>query len=381
MKKVIIATNQMIRGGVEIALISMLKAMNMTQIDVTVLLMRRGGALEKRIPSTVRVIYVDELGDPKGYIKGLAVHGHPVRALQKTWCFYRSIKAKSYWDENSLLAEFLPAMQDEYDVAIAYHAPGTLPVHYVLHNIVAKNKVLWIHGDVEKAKSTGEKYRQIFMRYDRIVCVSKDAENVFIKFFPELKQKCQTVHNIIDTEYIDKAIQEPESERYSICTVARLSPEKGIDLAIEACARLIHKYPDIRWCVCGGGPEEGKLLTRIEDNKLKGHFLLLGDQDNPYKYIMASEIFVQPSIHEGCSVALGEARYLCKPIVTTCTTGARDQLIDGVNGTIVGINAQEIADAVDEMLANSELRNKYVSNLRQSKFNGDCESIMRAIQF
>lgn len=40
MKKVIIATNQMIRGRVEIALISMLKAMNMTQIDVTVLLMR-----------------------------------------------------------------------------------------------------------------------------------------------------------------------------------------------------------------------------------------------------------------------------------------------------------------------------------------------------
>lgn len=380
MKKIIIVTNQMIRGGVETALISMLNALDLTQMDVSVLLLRRGGVWEKRIPEAVDVLYVDELCDPKNHVKQFIIQGHPVLALRKALLFYRSIKAKNYWKENHFLAEFLPKMQQEYDVAIAYHAPGgTLPVHYVLHNITAEKKILWIHGDVEKTKCIGEEYRQLFLPFDRIVCVSKEAERIFVKNYPEMKQKCLTVNNIVDTEYIDKAVNEPIKENYLICTVARLGPEKGIDLAIDACEQLIKKHPDLQWCVCGGGSEESKLRKQIADKRLENNFILLGDQDNPYKYMISSEIYVQPSIHEGYCMTIAEARYLCKPIVATCTTGALAQLTDGVDSTIVGMEAHEIANAVDDLLSNQAIREKYQSQLKQKQYDADCNSMMNAI--
>lgn len=380
MKKIIIVTNQMIRGGVETALISMLNALDLTQMDVSVLLLRRGGVWEKRIPKAVHVLYVDELCNPKNYLKELIIRGHPIFALRKALLFYRSIKAKNYWKENHFLAEFLPKLQQKYDIAIAYHAPGTLPVHYVLHNITAENKILWIHGDVEKTKSTGEDYRCLYLQYDRIVCVSKEAERIFLKHFPETRKKCQTVHNVIDTKNIDSEIKE-EAECYTICTVARLSPEKGIDLAIEACAILAEKHPNIKWCACGGGLEEKRFRKQIADKRLEENFILLGDQDNPYKYMMRSEIYVQPSIHEGFCMTIAEARYLCKPIVTTCTIGALEQLTDGVDGTIVDMEPSEIACAVGDLLSNQALKDRYVSHLKQIDWNSDSNNMIKAISF
>ena len=380
MKEIVIVTNQMIRGGVETALISMLNAIDLTQTNVSVLLLRRGGVWEKRIPKSVQVAYVDELENPKKYLKTLVMRGHPFAALRKMQLFYRSINARNYWMENHLLAEFLPEVQKKYDVAIAYHAPGTLPVHYVLNNIKADNKVLWIHGDVEKTKSTGGEYRRLYLQYDRIVCVSKEAERIFLKYFPETKAKCQTVHNVIDTKHIDNAIREKQ-ERYTICTVARLSPEKGIDLAIETCAKLIQKHPNIRWCVCGGGTEEGKLRQKIADKRLEDNFILLGDQDNPYKYVMYSDIYVQPSFHEGYCMTIAEARYLCKPIVATCTSGALEQLTDGVDGTIVDMNPCVIADAIERLLSDRELCDRYISQLKQIDWDSDSDRIAKVISF
>ena len=381
MKKIVIVTNCMIRGGVETALISMLKTIDVKKVNVTLLLLKRGGILEKKIPKTVKVNYVDELGDPKKYLKKLAIQGHPVCAFRKAWSFYCSVRAKNYWDENELLTEFLPILDCEYDVAIAYHAPGTLPVHYVLRNIKAKKKILWIHGDVEKTKTIGENYRKIYNQYDRIICVSKGAERVFLKHFPETKQKCLTVPNVIDTECIDSAISKLNDERYTICTVARLSPEKGIDLAIEACSELIKKYPYLKWCVCGGGSEEHELKKQISKLQLEEHFFLLGDQDNPYNYMACADVYVQPSIHEGYCMTIAEARYLRKPIVSTCTTGALEQLTNRVNGTIVGISAQDIAGAIDELLTDYALRKKYEQNLEQMFAVSDYERIMKAINF
>lgn len=139
MKKIIIVTNQMIRGGVETALISMLNALDLTQMDVSVLLLRRGGVWEKRIPEAVDVLYVDELCDPKNHVKQFIIQGHPVLALRKALLFYRSIKAKNYWKENHFLAEFLPKMQQEYDVAIAYHAPGGR-FRYIMYCIISQRR-------------------------------------------------------------------------------------------------------------------------------------------------------------------------------------------------------------------------------------------------
>lgn len=67
--------------------------------------------------------------------------------------------------------------------------------------------------------------------------------------------------------------------------------------------------------------------------------------------------------------------------MSTCTTGALEQLTNRVNGTIVGISAQDIAGAIDELLTDYALRKKYEQNLEQMFAVSDYERIMKAINF
>ena len=95
----------------------------------------------------------------------------------------------------------------------------------------------------------------------------------------------------------------------------------------------------------------------------------------------SSEIYVQTSIHEGYCLTIAEARYLCKPIVATCATGIMEQLTDGVNGTIVDMKSCEIAHAVDELLSDQALKDRYVTHLKQIDWNSYSDNMVKAISF
>ncbi len=365
MKRVIIVSCQMIRGGVESALLSMLNALDENKFDITLLLMRNGGPWENRIPNYVHIVYMTELMDPKGYLKKL-LRKNPVKALQGLYYFEKSVHTASFWEENAYLSMFLPKLRESYDVAVAYHAPGTLPVHYVINNIIAEKKVLWIHGDIEQTKSCGSECSTLYSKYHEVVCVSKEAERIFLKHNPSMGECTSTIYNLVDYNRIHRLSKELNFTKiFDVCTVARLSEEKGIDIAVEACYLLHHRGRKIRWVCCGTGNEEARIKEIIHKRNLEDYFILAGDQDNPYSYIANSTIYCQPSRHEGYCLTLAEARALCKPIVSTNFTGATEQLQNMKTGVIVPLSAKEIADAIEMLMNNVDLRQSMIENLKK----------------
>lgn len=108
MKKIIIVTNQMIRGGVETALISMLNALDLTQMDVSVLLLRRGGVWEKRIPEAVDVLYVDELCDPKNHVKQFIIQGPSSFSIAESVIILSFHKGEELLERKSLSGRVSP---------------------------------------------------------------------------------------------------------------------------------------------------------------------------------------------------------------------------------------------------------------------------------
>lgn len=363
MKKILIVSNKMISGGVERALISLLNELDSHEFDITLFLLRKNGIWENKIPSHVKIIYCEEINSPKAYIKKL-MRKNIFYAIKKCIYLFKMIKSKSLWVENMNLSKFLPEIRQEYDVAISYHAPGTLPVHFVINNVKAKNKILFIHGDIEMTKCTGKNYKELYDKYNHIICVSKESMSIFLRHNPKLKNKTKMIYNIIDYKNIIYKSKENIPLKIDICTVARLSEQKGIDIAIKACKLLLNYGLNIKWYVLGTGPEKQKLGQLIKRYNLEKNFILLGNINNPYPYIANCNIYVQPSRHEGYCLTLAEARILCKPIVTTNFIGAKEQIKNQSTGTIVEIDSTLIANAIQELMSNDDLRKKYSFNLK-----------------
>jgi len=101
--------------------------------------------------------------------------------------------------------------------------------------------------------------------------------------------------------------------------------------------------------------------------------VILGKQDNPYPYIKACDIYVQPSRYEGKSITVREAQILCKPVVITNYPTANSQVMNGVDGVIVPMEVDECAAQMFEFIVNKEKQRAIVSYLESHDYGSERE--------
>ena len=109
------------------------------------------------------------------------------------------------------------------------------------------------------------------------------------------------------------------------------------------------------------------LEKQIEEYALRDSFILEGLTDNPYPYMKASDVVVQPSRWEGKSLVLDEAKILGKAIVVTDYTSVSDQIRDGVTGIVTGMEPEQIAQGIERVLSDTGLRRDLEENCRSEK--------------
>ena len=100
---------------------------------------------------------------------------------------------------------------------------------------------------------------------------------------------------------------------------------------------------------------------------------LLGLKENPYPYIANSLLYVQPSKFEGKSIAIDEAKILLKPIVTTNFPTVYDQITHGETGLISEMNPTALANEIEKLLIDENLRNKFAENLSKENWGTESE--------
>lgn len=217
-----------------------------------------------------------------------------------------------------------------------------------------------------------------FKNIDALVTVSPDCASDLKNHFPSIANKIHVVFNIISTKTINLLANEKLDrilEKNTIITIARLSPEKGIDLALEASKILKERNVNFQWIIIGDGNERLSLENKIKQYKLQKEFHLLGLRQNPYSYIKAAQIYVQPSRYEGKSMAIEEAKMLQKPIISTNYITAKEQIEHKITGIIAEINAQSIALEVEKLLSDSISQDKLIKNLANQSFGTEDEIV------
>lgn len=338
MKKVVFMVINMNIGGTEKALLNMISEMSLEEYEITILMLEKYGGFLEDIPKEVKVRYLNEYEEIKPLFnnppiqisKKLLAEGKVIKALN---IFTLNLICKAA-GERSLYYKYLIKHSVEtefYDIAVAYAGPMEFITYYVLKKINAKKKVQWVHFDVNKIYFNKKFSNKYFNKFDKVIAVSEEAKEQLIKKCPNLQNKINVKLNTIPRQAILKKskLDKGFADNFSgvrILTVGRLSEEKGQDIAVKVCKKLIDDGFNIRWYCIGEGPLFNNCKELINELKINDSFKLLGVKKNPYPYMRECDIYVQPSRHEGFCITLGEANVFNKPIVVNNFAGAREQI-------------------------------------------------------
>jgi glycosyltransferase involved in cell wall biosynthesis len=115
--------------------------------------------------------------------------------------------------------------------------------------------------------------------------------------------------------------------------------------------------------------EDKQLLEDFRSSRPGAHIVVTGfvpHSDLPAYYALM-DVFVHPSLRDGLPNALLEAMASGKAIVATPVGGIKDAVIDCENGKFVPTNnAQELGNAIEELLTNADLQKKLGHKARQT---------------
>ena len=146
-----------------------------------------------------------------------------------------------------------------------------------------------------------------------------------------------------------------------IVNFCRLSPQKNLDLLIEAFAEISSLFPEHTLCVYGEGSERVRLEDKIRRLGLEKKVQLPGHSNNIYEDIRKAALFVSSSDYEGISNSMLEAIALGIPtICTDCPAGgARETICDGINGLLMPVgDKNKLAEAMKRVLSDEAFSQK-----------------------
>jgi glycosyltransferase involved in cell wall biosynthesis len=147
--------------------------------------------------------------------------------------------------------------------------------------------------------------------------------------------------------------------RPELLALARLVPQKGLDLLLRAFARL--RDPSLaewRVVLVGDGPEREALRTLAEREGVSERVAFEGFRSDPSPYLARASVFVLPSRFEGMPNALLEAMAAGLPVVVSdASPGPLEMVQHGVHGLVVSSeNVEALAAALGRLMGDAGLR-------------------------
>jgi len=222
---------------------------------------------------------------------------------------------------------------------------------------------------------------------DAVIALTEDMKNEIRKI---CRRDIYVLPNGIDLERFEGLLKDEMRAKLQVKTderlvifVGRFRPEKGVEYLIKAMEIISQKDRSIRLVLVGEGPEEKNLKSLTEQLKLKGCVEFVGQIPNERvpEYMVASDVFVLPSLSEGFPIVILEAMASGLPIVATKVTGLPEIVKDGENGLLVEPrNPQQIAEKVLLLFEDNELREKISRNNKKEAKKYSWETIVQSLE-
>jgi glycosyltransferase involved in cell wall biosynthesis len=188
--------------------------------------------------------------------------------------------------------------------------------------------------------------RALTRRASRVICITEALRRFNVEEVGLPAEKLEVVHYGMDeppAAWRTEAVALPDGPL--AVAVARLVPQKGLDVAVEALAGL-----DVTLVVLGEGPERERLeeLARARGTRL----LLPGRVGDVAAVLRRADLLVHPARWEGFGLALLEAMLAGLPVVASGVSSIPEIVVDGETGLLVPPDEPEaLRAAVERVLA------------------------------
>lgn len=389
--RIFIAMHYMEIGGAETALVGLLNALDPARVDVDLFLYDHRGEMMQFIPEWVNLLpQIPKYSVLERPIVELVKRGFWGIAAARLWAKCLSQKAYkrsgSTLENNSGLDKMskcttplLPKINQSvtYDLAISFLTPHRI----VAEKVKVKKKIAWIHTDYTRVWVDAEEELKVWQKYDYVASISGDVTNTFLQVFPSLAPKIVEIENILSPSFVRKRAELKDvdkefrqTDKISLLSIGRYSEQKNYDNVPDICKRLIGKTKlNIKWYIIGYGGDEALIRKKIKEAGMEEHVILLGKRSNPYPYIKACDIYVQPSRYEGKSVTVREAQMLCKPVVATNYPTAPSQIRSGVDGVIVPMDNEGCAHGLAKVICDKPHQEHIIAHLKTHDYGNESE--------
>lgn len=389
MKRILIVSHAMELGGAETALLGLLENIDTDKYEVDLFLLRHSGELMRYIPRNVKLLpEIPQYAALAVPISQVIKKGQWEVVLGRTIGKYKAkkcVKKLSLSADNGVAIEYshkytkaiMPSISDgEYDLAISFLTPH----YFVSEKVDAKKKIAWIHTDYDKVEVDVQSELAMWSKFNHIVSISDSVTDSFIKIFPSLQEKVVLIENILPIQYMTARIKEcsieaemPSDGAVKLLSIGRFSHAKKFDEIPEICKRIRKFGINAKWYLIGFGGDEKLIRQKIKEADMEQYVIILGKKENPYPYIKACDIYLQPSRYEGKSVAVREAQMLNKPVIITNYATAKSQLKDRYDGIIIPMEIEESARQIAKIISDKDIQNKLVANTKQNDYTNSSE--------
>ena len=384
---VLIFSQAMELGGVERSLLGLLDSIDYDRYDVDLFLMRHSGELMPYLNPKAKLLpeipQYASLAVPMASLVKSGQFGVLCGRLRGKLAARRfdrkhpgekpSVTALTYSHKYTLWS--MPQISGKtYDLAISFLTPH----YFARERVMARKYAAWIHTDYTALSFDRTAELVMWEGYDVICGVSEQASKSFQTAFPELEGKVQTVENILPKELICKQAEESQNDMPSkgslaLLSVGRFCDAKNFDNVPDICCRLVADGLDVKWYLIGYGGDEPLIRQKIDDAGMQERVIILGKKDNPYPYMRACDLYVQPSRYEGKAVTVREAQLLGKPVIITDYATSGSQLEDGVDGVIVPMDNAGCAAGIAALLRDPARMQQLSKNCAKRDYTNSSE--------
>src|SRR3989339_167429 len=207
---------------------------------------------------------------------------------------------------------------------------------------------------------------------DKIVAVSKMMKDDILKYYRIPEERVVVIHNGID---LNKWKQSPMTDSFKkeygikdnyILFIGRPTPQKGMEYLIDATDHIDSGIQIVFGAVGADTKEyEDRMKEKVRKKKNIIWINKFLKEEEYLQLYSSAKVFVCPSIYEPFGIINLEAMSCKTPVVASATGGILEVVLPEETGILVEPkNSKQIADSVNRLLKDDNLRKKLGENSR-----------------
>lgn len=197
---------------------------------------------------------------------------------------------------------------------------------------------------------------------DMVIAVSNLTRNIVISKYGIHPSKVVTVHNAVDFDGFEQMEIDSRIDEKIVTFLGRITYQKGPEYFIEAAAKVLKRYPNVRFVMAGSGDLLNRSIRRVAKLGIatKFHFTGFLRGEDVKRMFAFSDVYVMPSVSEPFGISPLEAMRSNVPTIISKQSGVAEVLHHAIKVDFWDIDA--LADSIYGLLAYPALSSTAVKN-------------------